>query len=80
MNEDHRCALAQYFINEFEIGIITPLRMICTDEFMIWMARKINTKNDAFYTFDIQTVPESTRYNRCPRTPSCVGVFIPIAN
>ena len=69
MNKEDRCALAQYFIAAFEIGILHPLHLIFTDEFMIYMHRKVNTLKMTLSgrlifkvsqnIFDITSVPEN---------------------
>ena len=80
MNRQHRCALAQFMLDQFEDGILHPLLLIFTDEFMIYCARKINTKNDVIWALNKLDIPYEIRYNRCPRNPDCIGLFVAIAN
>ena len=47
---------------------------------MLYFQRKINSKNDIIWAFDIQSIPEHIRYNRVARNPGCIGVFIVISN
>ena len=80
MNRYHRVALAKCFSEQFEIGLLHPLHLIFTDEFMIWFMRKTNTKNDIIWTFDITDIPCELRYNWCPRNPDCLGVFVMLSD
>ena len=80
MNKQHRVALAKFFIDKFESGLLHPFHMMFSDEFMIYMKRAINTKNDIIWAFNVNDIPESIRYNKKPRKPDCIGIFVLIAH
>ena len=80
MNEKHRVALAEYFMEQFDMGILHALHVIFTDEPQVWHKRSINTKNDIIWAMYINDIPRELLYNKCPRKPQCVGIFVAIAN